>query len=110
MSAPQTVNESDPLATMWRQNYAQWDTHNLEKEGVIDMPNQPYVSVHMAHPVVGFLRENADLLGCDIDEQPKVESQYFRVTRQVLAMCCQTLRMGILSKIEYEVPTTPAVA
>jgi hypothetical protein len=109
MSAPQTVNESDPLAE-WRQKYAQWDTHNLEKEGVIDVPNQPYVSVHTAHPVLGFLRENAYLLACDVDLQPKVESQYFRMTRQAFAVCCQTLRTSILSKIEYEVPTTPTVA
>ena len=105
LSAPQTVYESDPLANenpVWRQNYAQWNTHNLEKEGVIDVPNQPYVFVHMAHPVVGLLRHNADLIGCDIDKQPKIESQYFRVTRQVLATCCQTLRKSILSKMQTQ--------
>ena len=105
LSAAQRVYESDPAESenpVWRQNYSQWNTHNLEKEGVIDVPNQPYVFVHMGHPVVGLLRHNADLIGCDVDKQTKIDGQFIRVTRTVLATCCQTLRKSVLSKMQTQ--------
>jgi len=58
------------------------------------------VFVHMGHPVIGLLRHNADLIGCDIDKQAKIDGQYYKVTRQVLATCCDTLRKSVLSKMQ----------
>ena len=105
LASPQLVYECDPAVhenSVWRQNYAQWNAQNLEKEGVMDAPNQPFVFVHLSHPVIGLLRHNADLIGCDIDKQPKLDGQYHKVTRQVLATCCQTLRKSILSKMQTQ--------
>ena len=53
----------------WRQLYPKWNSNNLENEGIMDVKNQPFVFVHMDHPVVGLLRHNAELIGCKIDEQ-----------------------------------------
>ena len=53
----------------WRQLYPKWNSNNLESEGIMDVKNQPFVFVHMDHPVVGLLRHNAELIGCKIDEQ-----------------------------------------
>jgi hypothetical protein len=103
LAASETVYACDPSvheSSVWRQNYSEWNTHNLESHGVMDVTNQPYVFVHMGHPVIGLLRHNADLIGCDIDKQPMIDKQYFKVTRQVLATCCDTLRKSVLSKMQ----------
>lgn len=103
LAAPQTIYESAPGDNdnpVWREHYSKWNTHNLEKEGVIDVPNQPYAFVHLGHPVVGILRHNAELIGCDVDKQPRIDNQFIRVTRPVLATCCATLRKSVLDKLE----------
>lgn len=40
----------------------------------MDVKNQPFVFVHMDHPVVGLLRHNAELIGCKIDEQAREDA------------------------------------
>ena len=55
--------------------------------------------MHQDHPVIALLRHNAGLIGCQIDEQPKIDLEWFKVARQVLSACCQTLRAKVLSKI-----------
>jgi hypothetical protein len=49
--------------------------------------------------VIALLRHNAGLIGCKIDEQPKIDMEWFKVTRQVLNACCQTIRTKVLSKV-----------
>jgi len=89
---------------MWQEKYTEWNTHNLESYGVMDVMNMPYVLVHKSHPVIDMLRSNADILGCDIDEQPMIDKQCFRVSRQVLAACCDTLRRILSSEDCAEQP------
>lgn len=83
----------------WRTEYPRWNSTNLEKEGVMDVANCTYVFVSEDHPIIALLRSNSALIGCNIDEQPKIDNQWFKVTRQVLAACCQTLRSKVLSKM-----------
>lgn len=83
----------------WRKDYPKWTAANLEKEGVLNVENNPWVFVHETHPVIALLRHNAGLIGCKIDEQPKVDHEWYKVTRQVLSACCQTLRSKVLSKV-----------
>lgn len=83
----------------WRNEYPQWNSTNLEKEGVMELANCPYVFVKQDHPIIALLRSNSSLIGCDIDQQPKIDNEWFKVTRQVLAACCQTLRTKVLNKI-----------
>lgn len=83
----------------WRNKYPQYNTQNLETQGVLSVNNQPYLFVHEKHPVVEVLRLNKDILNQDIDAQPKIDGEWFKITRQVMGTCCQQLRQKILSKV-----------
>lgn len=91
---------ADADTASWREMYSQWNPSNLESEGVMEVNNQPFVFVNMRHPVVGLLRHNADLLNCNIDSQPVIDGEWYKLTRQVLSTCCKTLRSQVLSKIQ----------
>jgi hypothetical protein len=101
-TAVQNVYTCDASATStqnWRNEYPRWNNTNLEKEGVMEVSNCPYVFVSQDHPIIALLRSNSALIGCDIDEQPRIDNEWLKVTRQVLSACCQTLRTKVLSKI-----------
>lgn len=109
ISTPHTIYKCDANAENslnWRMEYPRWNATNLEKEGVMDVANCPYVFVSQDHPIIALLRSNASLIGCNIDDQPKIDNEWFKVTRQVLAACCQTLRSKVLSKITSNDMTT----
>lgn len=98
----QTVYQCDTGSEeglQWRKDYPKWTAANLETEGVLHVDNNPWVFVHESHPVIALLRHNAGLIGCKIDEQPKIDQEWYKVTRQVLSACCQTLRTKVLSKV-----------
>jgi hypothetical protein len=101
-SVAQTIYQCDTGSEeglQWRKDYPKWTAANLESEGVLHVDNNPWVFVHETHPVVALLRHNAGLIGCKIDEQPKIDQEWYKVTRQVLSACCQTLRTKVLSKV-----------
>ena len=103
ITSPQTVFACDTSLqenSVWMQQYGKWNKSNLGSEGVIDVPNQSYVFVHMDHPAIGLLRHNADLIGCDIDNQYKLDGQYVRVSRQVLGECFHTLRTKVMKGMD----------
>lgn len=105
ISSPQSVYTCDANMqdnSAWRQQYGKWNKNNLESEGILDVNNQPYVFVHMDHPAIGLLRHNADIIGCDIDQQHKIDGQYYRITRQVLGECCRTLRSKVLKNMNSD--------
>ena len=105
ISSPQliyTCDSSTQENAAWRQQYGKWNKQNLEKEGVIDIPNQPFYFVHMNHPVIGLLRHNQDMITCDVDKMPMVDKQWFKLSRQVLNECCKTLRQQVLSKVHTQ--------
>ena len=83
----------------WRKDFPKWTSTNLETEGVLNVENNPWVFVHQEHPVISLLRHNAGLIGCQIDDQPKIDGAWYKVTRQVLAACCATLRSNVLNKV-----------
>ena len=91
---------ADADTSSWRQMYSQWNPTNLETEGVMEVNNQPFVFVNMKHPVVGLLRHNAEMIGCNIDTQPVIDGEWYKLTRQVLSTCCNTLRSKVLSKVQ----------
>ena len=66
---------------------------------MLSVQGQPFVFVSQHHPVVELLRQNADLLSANIDEQPLIDGEWYKITRQVLSTCCQTLRTKVLSKV-----------
>ena len=76
----------------WRNKYPNYNSSNLETLGVMDIPRCPYVFVHAKHPVIDLIRANADVMGCNIDDQEPMEGEWFKVSRQALGACCNTLR------------------
>jgi hypothetical protein len=102
ISSPQTVYSCDASLQEdadWRLKFSKWNKSNLESEGVIDVPNQPYLFVHQEHPAMGVLRFNADQLSCDMDKLPKIDGQFYKVTRQIFGECCKTLRTQVLDNL-----------
>ena len=83
----------------WHKEFPTYTASNLDSEGVVPVNGQPFVFIDCNHPVVSLLRCNSHIIGCDIDSQKKIEGQYFRVSRQVLQCCCDTLRRKVLSKV-----------
>jgi len=84
----------------WRKDFPKWTHSNLETEGVLNVENNPWVFVHQDHPVIAILRHNEGLVGCKIDEQPRIDNEWYKVSRQVLQACCETLRAKVLQKVQ----------
>ena len=83
----------------WHTQFPQYTAANLDTHGVIPVNNQPFVFVDCQHPVISLLRHNSHLIGCDIDSQKRMDNQYFKISKQVLQICCDTLRRKVLSQI-----------
>ena len=101
-TAPQVVYETDAESAdsiEWRAKYPGFNASNLETNGVITVNGVSYLFVHENHPVISLLRVNKEILGADIDAQNKIDDQWFKVSRQVVTSCCNTLRSKVLSKI-----------
>lgn len=101
-SSVQTIYRCDvgsEEGAQWRKDFPKWTAANLDTEGVLNVENNPWVFVHQDHPVIAVLRHNEGLIGCKIDSQPKIDQEWFKVTRQVLNACCQTLRAKVLNKV-----------
>lgn len=99
---PQVVFETDANSNEsieWRNKYPNYNASNLEEWGVLEVSRCPYVFVDQNHPVIALLRANKELLGADIDQTPKVDDQWHKVSRQVFKTCCNTLRTKVLSRI-----------
>ena len=102
MSTPETIFKAPPLSEdmyEWHQQFPQYNASNLETEGIMHVNNHPVVFIDCQHPVVSILRANTHLLGCDIDSQKKVEGTWFKISKQVLKTCCDTLRQKVLNKM-----------
>jgi len=83
----------------WRSKFPTYNTNNLESEGVLQVSGQPYLFVSQSHPVVELLRDNAEHLNADISEQPLIDGEWYKITKQVMSTCCGTLRTKVLNKV-----------
>ena len=102
LSTPETVFKASPLSEdmyEWHKQFPQYNASNLETEGIMHVNNHPVVFIDCQHPVVSILRANAHLIGCDIDSQKKIEGTWFKISKQVLKTCCDTLRQKVLNKM-----------
>jgi hypothetical protein len=105
ITSPQVIFTCDASMqenATWRERYGKWNKSNLESEGTIPIPNQSYLFVHQTHPIIGLLRHNSELIGCDVDKMPKMDGQWFKITRQVMSECCNTLRTQVLNKVHTQ--------
>lgn len=84
----------------WHKEYPKFTAANLESEGVMPVNNQSVVFIDHMHPVVGVLRNNQKLIGVDIDSMKKIDNTWYKITRQVLGVCCDAIRTKILNKMQ----------
>jgi len=83
----------------WRNKFPTYNTNNLETEGVLQVSGQSYLFVSQSHPVVELLRDNAEHLNADISQQPLIDGEWYKITKQVMGTCCATLRTKVLNKV-----------
>ena len=75
----------------WHEEFSNWNASNLESLGVVTIENEPHVVLVInTHPAMSFLRSNPCLMSQDL--VPKADGQYYRMSIQLLAMCCNTIR------------------
>lgn len=101
-STPQLLYEADKMNTdslKWSQQYPGFNANNLEVHEVMDVANAVYMFVRETHPVISLLRANTELLGMAIDDQPKIDNEWYKVNKTVFATCCQTLKKKILPRL-----------
>ena len=99
---PLVIFEADAGAQTsqeWRRLYGEYNETNLASHNVLEIANQNYVFVHENHPVVSLLKANSDLLGTEMTDDRKVDGEWFKVSKTVLATCCNTLKPRVLSKV-----------
>jgi len=102
LNSPETIFKAPPLSEdmyEWHKQYPQYTAANLEEEGVMHVNNQAFCFIDHEHPAVSVLRYNQHLIGCDIDSQKKVDKTWFKVSRQVLKVCCDSIKEKVLSKM-----------
>lgn len=93
-------NESSTNESLaWRSQYPEYNINNLDTHGVLNVQGESFMFVSKTHPVIDLLRINKDIVNADIDNQPLIDDQWFKVTKQVMATCCQQLRTKVLSKV-----------
>lgn len=57
--------------------------------------------VHMDHPVIDLLRYNKKAIGCDVDEYPRVDGQWLKVSNRVFKQCCNVLQDHMLLQMSH---------
>jgi hypothetical protein len=101
---PLTIFEADASAQTsqeWRRMYGEYNERNLDTHNVLPVANQNYVFVHENHPVISLLKANADLLGTEINDDKRIDGEWFKVSKVVLTTCCNTLKSKVLNKIAF---------
>lgn len=93
------AGESQAQAVQWRSKYSKFNAGNLETEDVLRVPGTQYVFVHQNHPAVGMLRTYKHILGIDVDTQPKMDGQWFKLHQPMLQSTCDAIRDQVLSRI-----------
>jgi len=103
-SHPEVLYEADMTARQgaeWREHYRGYNKDNLDTQGVMEVKGCPYVFVSQGHPAINLLRANSDLLGSNIAEMNKIDGEWYKVSRQVVMQCNQTLRNQVLNKEDF---------
>jgi hypothetical protein len=101
---PLIIFEADASAQTsqeWRRMYGEYNERNLDTHNVLPVANQNYVFVHENHPVISLLKANADLLGTEINDDKRIDGEWFKVSKTVLSTCCNTLKSKVLNKIAF---------
>ena len=99
---PITMFEADTSnaeSVEWRNHYPQYNASSLETQGMLQVNGQPYLFVSQTHPVIELLKQNADMLNADISSQPLIDSEWYKLTKQVMSTCCNTPKTKVLNHV-----------
>lgn len=96
------AGESHQQAMEWRKTFGKFNASNLATQDVLEVPNCAYVFVHENHPVVNLLRINKHIVGVDIDDQPRMDGQWLKITKNLFDSSCDTIKTKILRNIKQE--------
>jgi hypothetical protein len=102
VSVPQVLMEADASNTdakAWSENFPTFTSANLNTEGVLTLGNCPYVFVNQKHPVINLIRMNSDMLGVKIDDIPKMDGEWYKLSQPLMTSCCDAIKSNILSKM-----------
>lgn len=83
----------------WRKEYPQYNASNLDTQGVLNVQGENYVFVSKNHPAIKVLRTNKDRLKQDIDSQPLIDNEWYKVSRPTMSTCVQQLRQKVLNRV-----------
>ena len=93
------AGDSQSEANAWKKAFPTFNSKNLETQGVLHLNNCPYVFVNEKHPVINLCRMNKSVIGVDIDTLPKMDNEWYKLARPLMATCCDIIRTKILSKM-----------
>lgn len=94
-----SAEEASGEGIEFRSRYPQYNTTNLEKHGVLEVQGQSFLFVSQHHPVVELLANNAEMLNAKITDQPLIDGEWYKITKQVMSTCCGILRNKVLNKV-----------
>lgn len=79
---PLVIHEAqeDGAGIEWRTKYPMFNANNLDKQGVLDVSGQPFIFASQNHPVIELLRQNKTMLNADIDSQPLIDGEWYKVS------------------------------
>ena len=66
---------------------------------MLEVAGAQFIFCSQNHPVIELLRQNKEMLNADIDTQPLIDGEWYKITRQVFSTCCNTLKTKVLSKV-----------
>ena len=91
------INSSEGIE--FRSTYPEYNATNLETHGVLPVNGTQYHFVSHNHPVIEVLRHNQQILNGNIDDYPKIDGEWYKISKPVFQTCCKALRSKILSKV-----------
>ena len=94
------AGDTHAQAMDWMKTFGKYNSGNLRTQDVLKIPGCPYVFVHENHPVINLLRINKHIVGVDVDEQPKMDGQWHKITESLFDSSCETIDNRILAKIQ----------
>lgn len=92
------ADEGHDEGATWRASFPSFNSKNLETQGVLTLHNCPYVFVNEKHPVIGLIKVNKHSLGVDLNEMPKMDGEWYKLSTTLMTSCCDTIRNRILNK------------
>jgi len=89
----------ESLMATWEEDFAKWNSENLESLCAMPVPDSDIVMVHLDHPVVQLLDKKYIEFNCVApSDQPSTTPNWRQIPLHSFQKACQWLRDNILSK------------